>query len=149
MDLLDTVRLLLKTKDNNVWHTSPEAYVYDAIEIMASKYVGALMVISEGQLVGVLSERDYARKVILQGKASKQTQVKEIMTSPAVFVTPEQTVEDCMRIMTERHFRHLPVVEDGKLVGVLSIGDLVKWVISAQEQTIAQLNNYITNKYPG
>lgn len=149
MDLLDTVRLLLKQKDNNVWHVSPEASVYDAIEIMASKYVGALMVISEGKLVGVVSERDYARKVILQGKASRQTQVKEIMTSPAVYVTPAQTVEDCMRIMTEHHFRHLPVVEEGNILGVVSIGDLVKWVISAQEQTISQLHNYITSKYPG
>ncbi len=149
MDLLDTVRLVLKQKDNNVWHVSPEEYVYDAITIMASKYVGALMVVSEGKLVGVVSERDYARKVILQGKSSRQTQVKEIMTSPAIFVTPEQTVEDCMRIMTENHFRHLPVVENEKIVGVLSIGDLVKWVISAQQQTISQLHNYITSKYPG
>ena len=149
MDLVDTVRLVLQQKAQTVWQISPEACVYDAIEIMAEKFVGALMVVSEGNLVGVVSERDYARKVILQGKSSKQTQVKEIMTSPAIFVTPEQTVEDCMRIMTEKHIRHLPVVEDGKISGVISIGDLVKWMISAQQQTISQLNNYITSKYPG
>jgi CBS domain-containing protein len=149
MNLIDTVQLVLKQKDQNVWSVSPDACVYDAIEIMAEKYVGALMVVSEGQLVGVVSERDYARKVILQGKSSKETQVKEIMTSPAIFVTPEQTVEDAMRIMTDRHIRHLPVVEDGILLGVVSIGDLVKWMISAQQQTISQLHNYITSAYPG
>jgi len=149
MDLLDPVRLVLKLKGQNVWLISPEACVYDAIEIMADKSVGALLVISEGKLVGVVSERDYARKVILQGKSSKQTKVKEIMTSPAIFVIPEQTVEDCMRIMTEKHIRHLPVVEDGNILGVVSIGDLVKWMISAQQQTISHLHNYITSKYPG
>jgi len=149
MNLIDTVRLVLKQKGQNVWHVSPDACVYDAIEMMAEKYVGALMVVSEGRLVGVVSERDYARKVILQGRSSKQTQVKEIMTSPAIFVTPEQTVEDSMRIMTDKHIRHLPVVEEGKILGVVSIGDLVKWMISAQQQTISHLHNYITNQYPG
>jgi CBS domain-containing protein len=149
MNLVDTVRLVLKQKGQNVWHVSPDACVYDAIEIMADKHVGALLVVSEGNLVGVVSERDYARKVILQGKSSKQTQVKEIMSSPVIFVTPEQTVEDSMRIMTDKHIRHLPVVEDGKIWGVVSIGDLVKWMISAQQQTISQLHNYITSQYPG
>jgi len=149
MNLFDAVRLVLKQKGQEVWAVSPDACVYDAIEIMAQKYVGALMVVFEGKLVGVVSERDYARKVILQGKSSKETQVKEIMTSPAIIVTPEQTVEDSMRIMTEKHIRHLPVVENGILLGVVSIGDLVKWMISAQQQTISQLHNYITSQYPG
>jgi CBS domain-containing protein len=149
MTLVDSVRLVLKQKGQDIWYVSPEACVYDAIEIMAEKYVGALLVVSEGNLVGVVSERDYARKVILQGKSSKQTQVKEIMTSPAIFVTPDHTVEESMRIMTEKHIRHLPVVEDGKILGVVSIGDLVKWMISAQQQTISQLHSYITNTYPG
>jgi CBS domain-containing protein len=149
MDLVDTVRLVLKHKGQNVWHISPEASVYDAIEIMADKYVGALLVISEGKLVGVVSERDYARKVILQGKSSKETQVKEIMTSPAIFVTPEETVQDCMKIITNNHIRHLPVVEKEQILGVVSIGDLVKWMISAQEETISQLHSYISSKYPG
>jgi CBS domain-containing protein len=149
MDLLDTVRLLLNQKDKTVWQISPEACVYDAIAIMAEKYVGALLVISEGKLVGIVSERDYARKVILQGKSSKETLVREIMTSPAIFVTPDQTVEDCMRTMTDGRIRHLPVVENEKIMGIVSIGDLVKWMISAQQQTISQLHNYITSKYPG
>jgi len=148
MNLVDTIRLVLRQKDLNVWSVSPDSCVYDAIEIMADKYIGALLVVSEGKLVGVVSERDYARKVILQGKSSKETQVKEIMTSPAIFVTPEQTVEDGMRIMTEKRIRHLPVVENGKILGVVSIGDLVKWMISAQQQTIAQLHDYIHGKYP-
>ena len=149
MELLDKVRLVLKQKSQDVWSVSPEACVYDAIKIMAEKYAGALLVISEGELVGVVSERDYARKVILQGKSSRETLVREIMTGPAIFVTPEETVEDCMRIMTEKHFRHLPVVENGTILGVVSIGDLVKWMISAQQQTISQLHDYISNKYPG
>jgi len=149
MNLIDTVRLVLKQKGQNIWFVSPEECVYTAIEIMADKYVGALLVVSDGNLVGVVSERDYARKVILQGRSSKQTQVKEIMTSPAIFVTPEQRVEDCLRIMTEKHIRHLPIVEDGIILGVVSIGDLVKWMISAQQQTISQLQSYITSQYPG
>ena len=149
MTLVDSVRLVLKQKGQDIWYVSPDACVYDAIEIMAEKYVGALLVVSEDNLVGVVSERDYARKVILQGKSSKQTQVKEIMTTPAIFVTPQHTVEDSMRIMTDKHIRHLPVLEDGIILGVVSIGDLVKWMISAQQQTISQLHNYITSQYPG
>jgi CBS domain-containing protein len=149
MDLVDSVRLILKQKSQEIWHISPDACVYDAIKIMAEKYIGALLVVADDKLVGVVSERDYARKIVLQGKSSKETQVKEIMTSPAIFVTPKQTVQDCMRIMTEKRIRHLPVIEDGKILGVVSIGDLVKWMISAQQETISQLHSYITSTYPG
>ncbi len=149
MDLVDTVRSVLKAKDQNVWHVSPEECVYTAIEIMAEKHVGALLVISEGKLVGVVSERDYARKIILQGKSSKETPVKEIMTSPAIFVTPDETIQDCLTIMTEKHIRHLPVIEREIILGVISVGDLVKRIISAQQQTISDLHSYITGKYPG
>jgi len=149
MNLSDTIAMVLKEKGQNIWSLDPEALVYDAIEMMANKHVGALLVTSDGKLVGIISERDYARKVILQERSSKQTQVKEIMTSSVIVVRPDQTIEDCMRLMTENRIRHLPVVENEKVLGVVSIGDLVKWVVSAQAETIHQLQHYIAGSYPG
>lgn len=149
MKLVDRISAILNQKGGEVWFVTPEASVYEAIEMMADKQVGALLVISDGQVVGIISERDYARKVILQGKASKQTPVREIMSSRVIFGTPEHTVDDCMKIMTNNRIRHLPVVEGEKVLGVVSIGDLVKWIISAQDETIHQLENYISGKYPG
>jgi CBS domain-containing protein len=149
MELHDPIGSVLKHKGGNVWSVPPGISVYDAIAIMSEKQVGALPVIENAKLVGVVSERDYARKVILKGRSSKETQVKEIMTSPAIYVTPQETVDECMRIMTANRVRHLPVVEDDRVVGIVSIGDLVKWIISAQAETIHQLHSYITGKYPG
>jgi len=149
MHLQDSVKDILKQKGNDLWSLTPEVRVYDAIEKMADKHVGALLVMSEGKLIGIISERDYARKVILRGKSSKLIQVKEIMVTPVIFVGPGHTVQDCLRIMTENRIRHLPVVEGEKVLGVISIGDLVKWIISAQEQTIHHLEQYITSAYPG
>jgi CBS domain-containing protein len=140
---MKTVKQLLQAKGNSVHAIAPDASVLDAIKMMAEKGIGALVVLDQGRLAGVLSERDYARKVILHGRASQDTAVREIMTDKVFTVRSEQTVEDCMALMTEKRIRHLPVVDAGKLAGVVSIGDLVKEVIADREETIKQLESYI------
>jgi len=138
------VRDILEAKGFTVWSIGPEASVFDALKLMADKDVGALVVLEEGRLVGIVSERDYARKVVLQGRASPTTQVKAIMTVTVVCVEPEQNVNECMTLVTEKRTRHLPVLENGKLVGLISIGDLVKSIITEQQFIIEQLERYIT-----
>jgi len=141
---MKTVRQLLQVKGNHVCSVSPDTTVYSALKIMADNNVGALLVLEQGELVGIFSERDYARKVALRGKSSKDTHVREIMTEKVDCVSPSQSVNECMGLMTRKHIRHLPVMENDQLAGVISIGDVVKAVISEHEFTIEQLESYIT-----
>lgn len=139
-----TVKQLLDQKGYQVWSIAPDDTVFDALKLMAEKNIGALVVIEDGKMVGILSERDYARKVILEGKSSMNTPVETIMTDKVIYVGPKQSLEDCMAIMTDKHIRHLPVYEEQQLLGLISIGDVVKAVISQKEYVIEQLENYIT-----
>jgi CBS domain-containing protein len=135
---------ILAYKGSAVWSVSPDATVYEAIQLMADKNVGALLVTEGERLVGIISERDYTRKVVLRGRASKQTAVREILSGQVIHVDPSQTVEECLRLMTDHRIRHLPILEKDRIIGIVSIGDLVNLIISAQTSTIHQLQTYIT-----
>jgi CBS domain-containing protein len=143
-----TIGSILGVKGRQIWFVTPETTVFDAISLMAERNIGAVLVIKGNRLAGIMSERDYTRKVILQGRSSKETLVKEIMTTDLVPTTPEMTVDECMVLMTYHRIRHLPVLDGGKLVGIVSMGDLVKDVIADQAHTIDQLNRYIASSYP-
>jgi signal-transduction protein with cAMP-binding, CBS, and nucleotidyltransferase domain len=145
----EPVRNLLKQKGGTVWSIPPDATVYQAIEKMSEKHIGALLVMQGGFLMGIVSERDYARKVILKGRNSHETKVREIMASPVLFATPSQTLDDCMQLMANHRLRHVPVVEGENVVGVLSMGDIVSSIVQAQQQTIDHLRQYIDGTYPG
>jgi CBS domain-containing protein len=148
MEIAGSVGSILAHKGSAVWSIAPNSMVFDAIQLMADKNVGALPVVDNGQLVGMISERDYTRKVILKGKSSKDTAVREIMTQELVSVNAADSVSECMRVMTDSRIRHLPVMEGKEMIGLVSIGDLVKWIISVQTATIDALEKYITGDYP-
>jgi CBS domain-containing protein len=149
MDLLfDDVESVLDRKGHHVWFVGPDATVFDAIRWMSEKNVGALLVMDEGELLGMISERDYTRKVILKDRSSKETKVREIMTTNVVTVGPDASVEEAMRVMTRHRLRHLPVMRNGYLMGVVSIGDLVERTISNQRAVLEQLEGYIIGRYP-
>jgi CBS domain-containing protein len=148
MKLYDPISRILERKGWEVWSVTSTAPVFEAILRMSQARVGALLVIDKGSLTGLISERDYARKVILEGRSSRETLVREIMTNRVVSVSPTATVDECMQLMTDRRIRHLPVLDGQKVVGVISMGDLVQWIISAHEIMVEQLNNYIMGRYP-
>ncbi len=147
MNVTGSIDAILNQKKREIHSVSPEATVFDAISMMAEKNVGALLVVENGELVGIISERDYTRKVMLRGKRSRETPVREIMSSQLATVDPKQPVDDCLRSMTEKRVRHLPVVKEGEICGVISIGDLVKHIISVQGAAIEHLERYISGGY--
>ena len=149
MRVTGNVGAILSYKGTAHWTVAPEDSVYHAIALMADKNIGALLVMEGEKLVGVVSERDYSRKVMLRGRGSKETSVRDIMGTPPITVTSQQSVDECLHIMTAQRVRHLPVVDGEKVAGVISIGDLVNWVISAQSATIEHLQSYISGSYPG
>ena len=149
MHIVGTIDCLLNQKSSALWSVSPDSTVFDAIKLMADKNIGALLVMEGERLVGMFTERDYTRNVILKGKSSKSTAVREILSARVISVEPMESVEECMRLMTENRIRHLPVLDRNKVVGIVSIGDLVNWIISAQHLAISQMEDYISGKYPG
>lgn len=146
---IGTISEILSRKGSTVWSIDPDDTVFEAIQMMADKNVGALLVMRAGKLLGLVSERDYTRKVALKGKSSRETPVRDIISAPVITATPEDTVEECMRLMTHHRVRHLPVVDGEAVVGIVSIGDLVNWTISVQTVAINQLEGYISGNYPG
>ncbi len=149
MEIHGTVYDLLHNKSGQIWTTTTSETVYEAIHLMGDKNIGALVAVEDGQVIGVLSERDYSRKVVLQGRTSRDTLVGEILSRPAITVNSKDSIETCMQLMTGNRIRHLPVVDNGQLVGLISIGDLVSWVMQSQRHTIQQLQGYISGEYPG
>ena len=144
---MTTIGQLLKTKGNEIWSIAPQAAIYEALQVMSEKDVGALLVVHKGDVVGIFSERDYARKLILKGKFSRDTSVEELMTRKVLYVGPESTIEDCMALMTAKSVRHLPIIKNERLIGIVTLGDVVKQIISDREFTIHQLENYISGSY--
>lgn len=148
MEIQGTVRDVLNSKGSEVWTASPKQTVYEALRIMGEKDIGALVVLADDRVIGMISERDYSRKVVLEGRTSRETQVDEILQPDSTTVSPSDSLTRCMAIMTDQHVRHLPVCQDERLIGLISMGDLVRWVMTSQEHTIQQLHGFISGEYP-
>ena len=144
---MTTIAQLLNAKGDQIWSVEPKATIFEALEIMSEKEIGALLVMEDGKLMGIFSERDYARKVILKGKSSKETPVGELMTKKVFYIGSQKTINDCMAMMTAKRIRHVPVIEDNQVMGIVTIGDVVNQIISEQEVTINHLENYITGSH--
>jgi len=149
MNIAGTIDSIIREKPHAIWSVAPDSTVYDCIQLMSDKNIGAVLVVENGKLGGVFTERDYTRKIVLKGRSSKTTPVREVLSRPVISVKPEDTIEDCMRLMTEHRIRHLPVMEGDRIVGIVSIGDLVNWIISAQHVALNQMEAYISGQYPG
>jgi CBS domain-containing protein len=149
MNVPGTIDSILQHKGHQLWSVTPDTMVFDCIKLMSHKNIGAIMVMQSDKLEGVFSERDYTRKIVLKGKSSKTTPVREVISTPFISVNPHQTIEECMRLMTEHRLRHLPVLDGEKIAGIVSIGDLVNWIISAQHVALNQMEAYISGQYPG
>lgn len=149
MKVIDTADAVLKHKGSHVWTIPANATVFEAIRLMAEKNIGALLVLSQNELVGIFTERDYTRKIALHGRSSKDTLVRDVLSDEVITAAPDDTVELCMRAMTENRIRHLPIMDGNRVMGILSIGDLVNWIIRVQTHAIEQLESYVTGQYPG
>ena len=149
MEFVGNAHHILQAKGTEVWTVGPEVMVLDAVRLMGEKNIGALVVVEGGEVLGVISERDYSRKIVLQDRTSRDTRVHEVLSKPAIVVQPESSIAECMELMTTKRVRHLPVVEEGRLIGIISIGDLVSWIIRSQREAIQQLEGYISGQYPG
>ena len=149
MEFVGNAHHILQAKGTEVWTVGPEVMVLDAVRLMGEKNIGALVVVEGEEVLGVISERDYSRKIVLQDRTSRDTRVHEVLSKPAIVVKPESSIAECMELMTAKRVRHLPVVEEGRLIGIISIGDLVSWIIRSQREAIQQLEGYISGQYPG
>jgi len=149
MEFVGNAHHILQVKGTDIWTVGPEVMVLEAVRMMGEKDIGALVVTEDNEVLGVISERDYSRKIVLKGRTSRDTKVGEVLDAPVIVVKPESSIEECMELMTDQRVRHLPVVDDGRLIGIISMGDVVRWIMRSQSEAIQHLQGYISGQYPG